>query len=316
VQAASARGRTRAWAATGPATGSSQAGAPGPETAPASSKAVGIKTEKTDAPAQLAPMPAAQAPADEDTAAMLRAAADRPPRRAAAARASQQIAAGDVRTGRLMVPDSAAPPGLQPVSGGKEKAKPLTQRSQPASTAARASQPQSLTAAPRSRSRSAKRAKAAAAAAADGGSSEWEGTSSSSGDEDDDEYRVIKRKGPAASRPLQSSGSTAAAGKPRFVINADGVVMVMAAKKPGPKGGRPMGAANKREMQPCRSNADGQAVFGCRSQRFRGVYRCQRVGVRWRTQFSYARKVRQAVLNCCLPLIYHRCPVVGVNGAG
>jgi hypothetical protein len=135
---------------------------------------------------------------------MLRAAADRPPRRVAAARASQQI------TGRLTVPDSAAPPGPEAVLGGSEKAKPLAQRSKPANTAACASKPQGPTAAPRFKPRPAKRAKAATAAEG-GSSSEWEAASSSSDEGDDEEYRATRRKGPAASRPQQSSGSRAAA---------------------------------------------------------------------------------------------------------
>jgi hypothetical protein len=35
-------------------------------------------------------------------------------------------------------------------------------------------------------------------------------------------------------------------------------------------------------------------AFGCRSTRFTGVYKAQRATVRWRTQFSYARKVGMA----------------------
>jgi hypothetical protein len=77
---------------------------------------------------------------------------------------------------------------------------------------------------------------------------------------------------------------------PKFTTKEDGVVVVAAGKR-GPKGGRPLGAGNKNEMQPRSVNAKGEAAYGCRSQQFRGVYMCQRMTVRWRTQFSYARKV-------------------------
>jgi hypothetical protein len=61
-------------------------------------------------------------------------------------------------------------------------------------------------------------------------------------------------------------------------------------RKSGPKGGRPQGSGNRIQMTPKGNN------FGCRSARFTGVYRAQRVTLRWRTQFSYARKVRLALL--------------------
>jgi hypothetical protein len=83
---------------------------------------------------------------------------------------------------------------------------------------------------------------------------------------------------------------------PQFTTKEDGVVVVAAGKR-GPKGGRPLGAGNKNEMQPRSVNAKGEASYGCRSQQFRGVYMCQRMTVRWRTQFSYARKVCLFILS-------------------
>jgi hypothetical protein len=62
-------------------------------------------------------------------------------------------------------------------------------------------------------------------------------------------------------------------------------------RKSGVKGGRPPGAGNRTQMAPCRGGS-----FGCRSARFTGVYKAQRATVRWRTQFSYARKVGAELL--------------------
>jgi hypothetical protein len=93
----------------------------------------------------------------------------------------------------------------------------------------------------------------------------------------------------------QEAGAQAPSSKPRFVRNADGVVVVLKANASA-RGGRPLGAANKSEMQPRGTNKEGQAAYGCRSQRFRGVYMSQRVTIRWRAQFSYARKV-------CAPML-------------
>jgi hypothetical protein len=156
----------------------------------------------------------------------------------------------------------------------------------------------------------------------DDSSSEFEeGSSDSGSDEDDGDFRATKRQRRSTSSRRRPNSDTqqqqqrssrkdgdfrATKGSEHFTTNADGVVVVTAAsKKPGPKGGRPLGSANKGEIKPRSLNADGQAAYGCRSQRFRGVYLCQRVNVRWRTQFSYARKVGRMLAACvvlCLRL--------------
>lgn len=234
------------------------------------------------------------------------AATGRPRRRAAAAHASQQLPAGDGD-------DTAAALGL--VSGGIAKGS-VSQRSKqnaakprvPAATAAFAAT---------IKGRPAQAAQAAAggpseAAASEGSSgddssSEFEegSSGSSSSDEDDGDSRAAKRQWRSTSnrrrpgsntqqRQQQHSGCRAK-GSDHFTTTADGVVVVTAAsKKPGSKGGRPLGSANRGEMKPRSLNADGQAAYSCRSQCFRGVYMCQHVNVRWRTQFSYARKVGRA----------------------
>jgi hypothetical protein len=141
-------------------------------------------------------------------------------------------------------------------------------------------------------------ASADAAGADSSSGSDVTGSSSGSDDDsssDDDDYRAgAKRQRQHSSKPTSRSA--------RFVTTADGVVVVTVnrgaataaapGRKTGPKGGRPLGAGNKNELQPRSTNAAGQAAYGCRSQQYRGVYMSQRVTVRWRTQFSYARKVR------------------------
>jgi hypothetical protein len=48
-----------------------------------------------------------------------------------------------------------------------------------------------------------------------------------------------------------------------------------------------VGAGNRRQMAP----AAKRGSFGCRSSQYTGVYRSKRANVRWRTQFSWNKKV-------------------------
>lgn len=309
TKAAAAQRRKQTQAAPDTALSSNLAAAnTGPSAAtPAAAKASAVAAEQaaasksggsTKAATELHTAQAGSAGIDPtseaDAAAMQRAAADRPPRRMAAAHASQQIAAGSGGS------KAVASQVVAPVSGGRT-AGPQAQRNKHGAAGASKPKPSAAAAAsegvsaqaikagpaaaPKARVRPAKRA-AAKAGSSDGSGSDYEqssssGFSSSDEDEDDAEYGAAKRRG-SVSKVQQQSGSSKA---------ADGVVEP---KKAGPKGGRPLGAANKHEMQPRKKNADGVAAYGCRSQRFRGVYMCQRVSVRWRTQFSYGRKVRSA----------------------
>lgn len=243
-----------------------------------------------------------------------RAAAGRPPTRDAAARASEQIAAtaADAATAGLStkapsaqlagkVGGSTSAAGKAPqaahaaASGKLKRARPGAETSKGLSVQA-GEVAAGIPATSKARGRPGK-----VSAGADSSSgSDRNGSSSGSDDDsssDDEDYK-------AGSKRQHRCSSKQTSQRARFVTTADGVVVVTVnkaaaaaaapGKRTGPKGGRPLGAGNKNELQPRSTNSAGQAAYGCRSQQYRGVYMSQRVTVRWRTQFSYARKVRPA----------------------
>jgi hypothetical protein len=123
---------------------------------------------------------------------------------------------------------------------------------------------------------------AAAAAAAGGGGGRGRGTGRAA---------KVPRLTPAdAGGAVAASGDADAAGVPGDAAAVPGTTYRGKVRKSGVKGGRPPGAGNRTQMAP------KSGSFGCRSARFTGVYKAQRVTVRWRTQFSYARKVGMKLL--------------------